>query len=179
DSLQADFGSGLIISFRKETEFPVHHRNQGVVILEYPEQYGYETLPIPISEHENQLGEEKAEPVTEEAKDAENLENHSAQSTPGNIQKTNIDTKEVDEKNVTTDGKSEKEDEQGYSEQTDSGSNVTLREDMESYNKDEKDLIDVESKTSTQNQVRPLIGLTNQLPVHWEFNKLPNRHLVI
>src|SRR5699024_10005497 len=50
DSLQADFGSGLIISFRKDTEFPIHHRNQGVVILEYPEYCGYKSLPMPIAE---------------------------------------------------------------------------------------------------------------------------------
>src|SRR5699024_7630985 len=36
-----------------------------------------------------------------------------------------------------------------------------------------------EAEIKTAKHVRPLIGLTNQLHVHWEFNKLPNRHLVI
>src|SRR5699024_951785 len=55
DSLQADFGSGLIISFSKNTSMSVQERSQGVIILEYPEQYGYQALPLPLSDLNNQL----------------------------------------------------------------------------------------------------------------------------
>src|SRR5699024_1107120 len=66
NSLQADFGSGLIIAFRKETESHVHHRNQGVVILEYPEYYGYKSLPLPIGEIDNLFTEYINKPVHHE-----------------------------------------------------------------------------------------------------------------
>jgi len=141
NSLQADFGSGLIISFRKETESHVHHRNQGVVILEYPEYYGYKSLPLPIGEIDNLFTEYINKPVHHE-------------------KEVNTDDLEVKEIN--------KDDHQYDSE------NYETRDTDENEKQ-----IELEEGTNLVKKVRPLIGLTNKTPIHWEFNKLPNRHLVI
>src|SRR5699024_6779210 len=141
NSLQADFGSGLIISFRKETESHDHHRNQGVVILEYPEYYGYKSLPLPIGEIDNLFTEYINKSVHHE-------------------KEVNTDDLEVKEIN--------KDDHQYDSE------NYETRDTDENEKQ-----IELEEGTNLVKKVRPLIGLTNKTPIHWEFNKLPNRHLVI
>ncbi|TCI65747.1 DNA phosphorothioation-dependent restriction protein DptH [Exiguobacterium sp. SH0S1] len=44
DEKRAKFGNGVLVSFKKSSDSVRHSRNQGVVILELPEQYGYEVL---------------------------------------------------------------------------------------------------------------------------------------
>src|SRR5699024_595629 len=166
DSLQADFGSGLIISFGKNISMPTRERSQGVIILEYPEQYGYKTLPLPVSDLENQLTNERIEvKSTPEQKD-QNLDDSIE------ISKRVVDKEPIPDKNA--------KDTTSYSEEP---SELPERKSQEENKtpvvedgKDGELLIDYE-----QSEVRPLIGVTNNMPVHWEFNhsSLSNRHLVI
>ncbi|WP_313532895.1 DNA phosphorothioation-dependent restriction protein DptH [Exiguobacterium profundum] len=44
DEKRAKFGNGVLVSFKKHSESVRHSRSQGVVILELPEQHGYEAL---------------------------------------------------------------------------------------------------------------------------------------
>ncbi|WP_214827807.1 DNA phosphorothioation-dependent restriction protein DptH [Exiguobacterium algae] len=44
DEKRAKFGNGVLVSFKKHSDAVRHTRSQGVVILELPEQYGYEVL---------------------------------------------------------------------------------------------------------------------------------------
>ena len=48
-SLEAEFGHGMVLSYKKEASTEVRNRRDGVVIIELPEQLGYDTLAKPMN----------------------------------------------------------------------------------------------------------------------------------
>ena len=52
NSLQADFGSGMVLSYRKGAQGETRERRQGVIVVELPEQHGYDTLAKPMNQLE-------------------------------------------------------------------------------------------------------------------------------
>src|SRR5690606_12592635 len=48
NTLQADFGSGMVLSYKKGAQIPAKYRKKSVVIIELPEQAGYDSLTMPV-----------------------------------------------------------------------------------------------------------------------------------
>lgn len=178
DSLQADFGSGLIISFSKNKSIPTRERSQGIVILDFPEQYGYTTLPIVVSELDDQLTTRRIEVGT-------------VIEQPINNQERSISSDEIDESSIRNHRQNTVKIEPTLLSRQDDIAETEQQiasEQMEVYDKKMnviKGTVDVFSlekvETSEERVVRPLVGVANNMPIHWEFNhdSLSNRHLVI
>ncbi len=165
NSLRADFGSGMVLSFRKGAQGETRERRQGVIVIELPEQHGYDTLAKPMNQldelftgrrvvvsRENQVAEGKV-PYTTQSIDTNELPSMEEE----HEQVTSIDEKPV----VTAD----------------------TSEDIPSKG-EQNPFIPIEEVENMEPQsmgVRPLVGMENNRPIYWEFDhsNLSNRHLVI
>ncbi|MCC9623285.1 DNA phosphorothioation-dependent restriction protein DptH [Thalassospira sp. MA62] len=63
DEKRAKFGNGVLVSFKKHSESVRHSRSQGVVILELPEQHGYEALTQSLDSLESSKKEKSLAPT--------------------------------------------------------------------------------------------------------------------
>lgn len=172
DTLRADFGSGMVLSYKKGAQIPAKYRKNGVVILELPEQAGYDSLAKPIDLLPDPFMR-ASKPETEENKCPK--ENSSVDKvvakTSGNY-------------NVTLPDNSVKQIVEIEGGKTrDSSSTTTVIEDEyegEMELPDEPKSV-AEAISPYKSNVRPLVGLNANKPVYWEFNhsQLSNRHLVI
>ena len=170
DSLKADFGFGLVISFRKGAQLKVKDRRSGVIVMELPEQSGYESLAKPMHELVNNH-EEQPERIYVTTNDTEaedglvakvETDDSSKESKTDSVITVELDT------DVGHDGEASQLNDQNEPEQT-----------IDTNEIDSIDTNEMEKKDSQS--TRPLIGYENQEPIFWEFNhgQLSNRHLVI
>lgn len=141
NTLAADFGNGLVLSYRKMAGFAVRERRQGVIVVELPEQLGYDTLAKPMDDIEVLTFGTRIAAPTKDVKPE-------VVYTPEPVEEVE-DLPELPTEKTTK---------------------IELPEERV-----------VPSKANESTEVRPLIGLTNSEPIHWEFdhNSLSNRHLVI
>lgn len=154
NNLQADFGKGLIISFKKDAIQPTRNRRQGVVILEFPEQLGYSSLPVSMNGIRHHLFIEHLtrKPIIEEKNER-----------PDTKPEVVIDVSKTPEEGVVVQKRERPE--------------VTIKRSIENDIEIPTTPINEESSVS----VRPLLGTTNDMKIKWEFDHsgLSNRHLVI
>lgn len=170
-SLRAEFGQGMVMSFKKGITESKQERKNGIIVYEIPEQEGYATLAVSMeklkmndfSEIEivelTEVIEEVIEPVLDIAK----------------VQPKTIDKVEPVEKS------NELEEKLIYP--------LPLMDEVISkvadvsntpYVPDEPKSDNPVEATVTQ-AIRPLMGLERHNSIHWEFNhsQLSNRHLLI
>ena len=170
DSLKADFGFGLVISFRKGAQLKVKDRRSGVIVMELPEQSGYESLAKPMHElvnnHEEQPERIYVTTTDTEAEDGlvakVETDDSSKESKTDSVITVEPDT------DVGHDGEVSQ-----FNDQNEPGQTIGTTE------IDSIDMNEMEKKDSQP--TRPLIGYENQEPIYWEFDhgQLSNRHLVI
>ncbi len=171
DSLKADYGYGLVISFRKGAQLKVKDRRSGVIVVELPEQSGYETLAKPINELVNNKEEQPERihvtttgTVADEGLVAETRGDYS-------INDDNTNSVTLVERDTENAGFDEEEDQP-----------INSNESRQNNGTNEMDSIDTNGIEKKDSQyTRPLIGYENQEPIYWEFDhgQLSNRHLVI
>src|SRR5699024_8411990 len=148
DSLQADFGSGLIISFGKNTSMPVHERSQGVIILEYPEQCGYQALPLPVSDLDNQLTNERV--VNQEPVPSNNVKD-----TPTNSEApSKLSERKLQKENKALAVEEDGEPSIDYEQSGDVDNSIIKNYEQNIH------LSEDDAEQPVQSEVRPLIGVT-------------------
>lgn len=177
NSLQADFGSGLVISYKKSTRIPSRTRRQGVVIVELPEQFGYDTLSKPMNSLSNHFTKFK-EAIYPIPNDLITPSEKPVASDPPNDYSTGTSEQKEETLNYYNDGSSD--DEESIVEVTDKPEE-TIPE-IQSPPQMAIEVVPVKPVVvSMENLVRPLVGMDNKQPIHWEFGhkELSNRHLVI
>lgn len=164
NSLQAEFGHGMVLSYKKEARMEVRNRRDGVVIVELPEQQGYDTLAKPMNLIQN--------PFIRETRTID---------TRADADSTHEEIVNVAEKGNTYEAKSD--DEKAEPEKVITELGETAPEQVHTV---EPKQVEVPEEKPDEIQrghieVRPLIGLENSQLVHWEFDhgSLSNRHLVI
>lgn len=160
NTLRADYGHGLVISFKKNASMKVKERRKGVMVLQHPEQNGYDTLAIPINEltsDDYQVGNSDVD------RDTGNTDRD-----VGYSPETDKDIKPSGSGEPTEDTLIDKG---NYSNPAED-KQVTQREETASV------AVQVASKKAL---VRPLIGIKNIQEIYWEFDhkQLSNRHLLI
>src|SRR5699024_7752101 len=144
------FGEGLILSYKKDMMRESEERNQGVIVLTYPEQAGYELLTMPMKDV-IKLRSFNYHVITVE-KEIEDIEKEKIVETITDKKIKIVETKD-----------------------NDGSDNEKYAEVIKEIPNQDKITTERESK-----HVRPLIGINSQnMPIYWEFNKVPNRHLLI
>ncbi|SES25538.1 DNA phosphorothioation-dependent restriction protein DptH [Psychrobacillus sp. OK032] len=160
NSLRADLGAGMVLSFKKGAQGESRERKQGVIVIQLPEQYGYDTLAKPMNQL-NELINEK--------------------NTISNAEKKE-DLKVAEREITYATNKEEKIPDIGLSENP-----VDLLSGKDMKNEKSAEVTNIPSPLVEEivetnlTGVRPLVGLENNRPVYWEFDhrSLSNRHLVI
>ncbi|SIQ07690.1 DNA phosphorothioation-dependent restriction protein DptH [Bacillus cereus] len=172
NTLRADYGQGLLISFKKGAQLKVKERRHGVIMLEFPEQNGYDTLAKTMKQLSMSY-EEKPEKIysipsrmdVEKEIAAEHLESFNEDVGSLEQKKSNI-----------------------YKPEYIHTSSVAIREkvkdsdDIEGkHSHDMASLLNVNEKSETISCNQPLIGIENNQEIYWEFydSQLSNRHLII
>jgi len=168
NSLRADLGAGMVLSFKKGAQGESRERRHGVIVVELPEQYGYNTLAKPISQLDDlftgnrtiNVPERKVNSISLRA--AEDKESYTPLANdveiPVKLEKISSEKKG---------GESEK---------------AAVNKVLTDEEKEQQPIIEVVEATETiPTGTRPLVGLENSRPVYWEFDhkSLSNRHLVI
>lgn len=167
NTLQADYGQGLVISFRKGARMKVKERRKGVIVLELPEQSGYDTLAKPMVEL-NSVYEEQTDRLYSNATDTNDNYEVAAEGTDSEdaIQNSNVDDIDVDP--IVEDTSNNQHNEAPHKMEKDqTGEVITTAT--------KPDVLD------STDSARPLIGMENNQKIYWEFDhkQLSNRHLLI
>lgn len=154
DEKRAKFGNGVLVSFKKHSESVRSSRNQGVVILELPEQYGYEVLTEPLDSLSTKQKDESNTTVSENKA-------MSSKTPVTHIEKTN-------NKDVGT---------------TNNGSNVSMsgKEKVLVPEPTASATLPLKPAVNSLSDVRLLLGSEFNKEYYWEYGhpRLSNRHLLI
>lgn len=202
DTLRAEHGQGLVISFKKGARLPVKERRKGVIVLELPEQSGYDTLAKPMNElaqnykeqpekiYTTPTGMDGADDIAAEGSDGyKKHEAGSGENSKVSAAGTENAQSSEDDKKANAGRTSE-----DVEKQTE-GIMEPPHVDDQKKASDEQYAVDVGAQyggkgatvptsiksAGVKNCVRPLIGITNNQDIFWEFDHsgLSNRHLII
>lgn len=180
NNLLADYGQGLVISFKKGARLPVKQRRKGVIVLEFPEQIGYDTIAKPMDElmQKYKINQEKVfsnPSLNQEANDTasesleinqlDGFESDSSSNSEQNIHSNNDDAVVIGR---ATEDVSVQDD-------------VKIAPGLTDKNTTINQFATVLNQENAVKSVRPLLGIEKKQSVFWEFNHsgLSNRHLVI
>jgi DNA phosphorothioation-dependent restriction protein DptH len=202
NTLRADHGHGLVISFKKGARLQVKERRKGVIVLEFPEQSGYDTIAKPMNELAQNYKEQPEKIYTmpsgvdgsddvaaessEQYKNGEAGSDEKSKSSTVGIETTQSSGKEqtADPGRPSEDGEQrterigEKHQKEG--EKTANGEQ-SIVEDRAQPIVTGAAVPTATKPASVQKSVRPLIGIENNQDIFWEFQHsgLSNRHLII
>ncbi len=174
NTLHADYGYGLVVSFKKGAKFQVKERRKGVIVLELPEQSGYDTLAIPMSKlaisYKEQPG--RLYSIPSGANGVDEVATEESELVKGNFGSSDTqkesNLRKVEDTNTSNVKDIEKVSESGKLE--------------EGHTRESETSIATAKKLENNlYSVRPLIGIENNQEIYWEFshNQLSNRHLII
>lgn len=201
NTLRADYGHGLVISFKKGARLKVKERRHGVIVLEFPEQSGYDTLAKPM----NQLAvsyEEQTERLystpsgADEAEKIASEDSKSIKENVGSSEQKELNVSEFEDTNTSSVEDTEKvresceaEDEQtekarqshNENDEQTNRTETSHEAEEEQHQETETSLATAKKPDTNPYGERPLIGVENNQEVYWEFhnNQLSNRHLII
>lgn len=205
NDLKAEFGDGVVISFKKDLIAERKDRRNGVIIYEIPESVAYKTLGLGIEKlSKKDFSEIKFIEKTVIYASGDNVidlpewiedsidEKEEVNVAPdtSNYNPVLDNSSKVADNDVIEDVDSKADEGSTPSEIDDNTDNqprdIEQNGDNESSNpisdknNNSDEISDVE-KHSDLSKVRPLIGMDNGEPIYWEFGKreLSNRHLVI
>ncbi|SFB98970.1 DNA phosphorothioation-dependent restriction protein DptH [Bacillus sp. OV322] len=206
NTLRADYGHGLVISFKKGARLQVKERRKGVIVLEFPEQSGYDTLAKPMTELARKY-EEQPEKIYTTPSGTDGTDDVAAKGSEEYIEVGAGSGEQSEASAVGTENTRSSGNEQTAEVGQSSGNGEKEREVVEESLqieeeetpsdgpspeavKDETQHIGIGTgptvTTSTNPEsvlkgVRPLIGVENNQNIFWEFDHtgLPNRHLII
>ncbi|WP_158591822.1 DNA phosphorothioation-dependent restriction protein DptH [Oceanobacillus halophilus] len=169
DSLKAEHGYGLVISFKKGAQLKVKDRRKGVIVIELPEQSGYDSLAKPMHELVTNYEEQPERIYVTTSGTEEHHEEVAAEPAKGSLKSKGRGAKEDSTKVEDS--------------EADNGWNQ--EEEQESEQSRETEIINsedtVELEKRDEKPTRPLIGYEKDERIYWEFDHshLSNRHLLI
>ncbi|PUB13379.1 DNA phosphorothioation-dependent restriction protein DptH [Paenisporosarcina sp. OV554] len=156
-SLRADFGQGMVMSFKKGITESRQERKNGVIVYEIPEQEGYATLAVSMEKLKmNDFSEIEIVELPEIIDEEIFVE-------PVPIYPP-VKPRILEEKPKEKDA----------AEQEESYSKIPVVQPPIK-------IVDPEEEYEVTPQIRPLMGIERNESIHWEFNhsQLSNRHLLI
>ncbi|MBY0099450.1 DNA phosphorothioation-dependent restriction protein DptH [Mesobacillus maritimus] len=196
NTLRANHGHGLVISFKKGARLQVKERRKGVIVLEFPEQSGYDTIAKPMNELAQNYKKQPEKIYTTQS-GMDGSDDIAADGSYGykDGESENIKVSKVGTKSDQTSGDERTADFAGCGEKQTEGdekpltiecekaaSNVQTRVEVQNQFDGTGETLNTAKKlVNVKNSVRPLIGLENNQDIFWEFDHsgLSNRHLII
>lgn len=172
NTLRADYGQGLLISFKKGAQLKVKERRHGVIMLEFPEQNGYDTLAKTMKQLSVSY-EEQPEKIYS-IPSRMDMENEIAAE---HLDSFNEDVESIERKEFNICKL-----ECNHTSSVAIGEKVKDSDDIEGkHSRDISSLLNVNEKSETLSCNQPLIGIENNQKIYWEFfdSQLSNRHLII
>lgn len=172
NTLRADYGQGLLISFKKGARLKVKERRHGVIMLEFPEQSGYDTLAktmkqlsVSYEEQPEKIYSIPSRMDVENEIAAEHLE--SFNENVGSIGQKELNISKLEDIHTSSVAVGEKVKESGNT--------------VEKHFYDISASVNMHGKSETISCNQPLIGIENNQEIYWEFydSQLSNRHLII
>ena len=201
NTLRANCGHGLVISFKKGARLKVKERRHGVIVFESPEQSGYDTLAKPMNQlavsYEEQTeriystisGADEADEIASEDSESIKEKVGSSEQKELNVSKFEVtntfsveDTGKVRESSEAKDVQTEKARQSHNENDEQTNRTKTSHEaEEEKHQETETSLATAKKPDTNLYSERPLIGVENNQEVYWEFhnNQLSNRHLII
>lgn len=181
-SLRAEFGQGMVMSFKKGITEIRNERKNGVIIYEIPEQAGYATLAVSMEKLKmNDFSEIKKVELPEVIEVDIESEKVINKGQPKPNPKPSYEIEVIDKV-----GPDKKPDEKKLIYPLDDSDNEISKVADDSdkpYVPGDNDevLLPPINPIVEQETIRPLMGIERNEPIHWEFNhsQLSNRHLLI